>query len=138
MTSHALSAPSSTESLPRRHRISKRKDFVRAYEEGRKTHTQYTVIFTIPNLLGHSRVGITTTKKLGEAHARNRMKRWVREIYRKERAGLALDAGSLDYVVNVKRNAVETTFAEFRGDLCKGFNRATRSVEGPDASRQGA
>lgn len=137
MTSHALSAPASTETLPRSHRITRRKDFVRAYETGRKTNTRYAVIFAVPNLLGHSRVGITTTKKLGKAHSRNRMKRWVREVYRRERTTLELDATSLDFVVNVKRNAVESTFADFRVDLCKGFNRAARSVESPDPSRQG-
>lgn len=41
----------------------------------------FTVIFA-KNNLGYSRLGIIVKKKFGKAHDRNKVKRWIREIFR--------------------------------------------------------
>lgn len=105
------------QALPKQRRLAKRRDFLRVYETGRKLFSRYCVLFFAANELPYSRIGITATKKTGKANVRNRLKRWTREIYRHERAPLGLDAYALDLVVNVKPNAAEVNFREYRDDL---------------------
>ena len=114
-----------SEALPKATRLAKRREFLRVYETGRKLFSRYTVLFFAANGLTHSRLGITATKKLGKANVRNRLKRWTREIYRRQREPLRLDASPLDFVVNMKPNAEAATFAEFRDDLQRVLSRAS-------------
>lgn len=112
-----------SESLPKERRLARRRDFLRVYETGRKLFSRYTVLFFSANDLPCSRLGITATKKLGNATIRNRMKRWTREVYRRQRPILDLDRLALDFVINVKPNAAEATFQEYDQDLTKAFRR---------------
>ncbi|HEY0590490.1 MAG TPA: ribonuclease P protein component [Thermoanaerobaculia bacterium] len=122
---------SPSEALPRKERIAKRRDFLRAYEQGVRQFGRFSVVFVAPNDLGHSRVGVTATKKLGKAIVRNRTKRWVREIYRRNRAPLGLDRHSLDFVVNVKGSAAVAPFQEFSSDLVRTLRRALAAAQKP-------
>lgn len=98
------------------------------YETGRKVFSRYAVLFFAANDLPHSRVGITATKKLGKANVRNRLKRWSREVYRHEREPLHLDDCAVDVVINVKPNATDITFADYRRDLLRALTRVTELV----------
>lgn len=113
-----------SEALPKEKRLAKRREFLRVYETGRKLFSRYTVLFFAANELPFSRIGVTATKKLGKANVRNRLKRWTREVYRRQREPLAIDRRSLDVVVNVKPNAAKASFAEFRDDLARVLGRA--------------
>lgn len=112
-----------SEALPEEKRLAKRREFLRVYETGRKLFSRYSVLFFAANELPYSRLGITATKRLGKANVRNRLKRWTREVYRRQRHPLALDARSLDVVVNVKPNAGEATFREYSDDLTRTLQR---------------
>lgn len=119
------------EALPKQKRLAKRREFVRVYESGRKIFSRYAVLFFASNDLPHSRIGVTATKKLGKANVRNRLKRWTRETYRRQREPLGIDAQSLDIVVNVKPNAAAATFADYSRDLGRCLERVVA-----DASRR--
>ena len=112
-----------SEALPKSKRLAKRREFLRTYETGRKLFSRYSVLFFAANDLPYTRLGITATKKLGKANVRNRIKRWTREVYRRQREPLGLDARSLDLVVNVKPNAGEATFREYAEDLTRILQR---------------
>ncbi len=109
--------------LPKEKRLAKRREFVRVYETGRKLFSRYAVLFFAANDLPHSRIGITATKKTGKANVRNRLKRWTREVYRRQREPLDLDRRSLDIVVNVKANAAEASFDDYSRDLSRVLQR---------------
>ena len=81
------------------------------------------MIFAIPNEFGHPRLGITATRKLGKANVRNKVKRWVRELFRRQRTDLGLTLLAIDIVVNVKNTASSAQFNEFVDDLSKGLRR---------------
>ena len=81
-----------SEALPKSRRLAKRPEFVKVYETGRKHFSRYAVLFFAGNDLPNSRIGITVTKKVGKANIRNRLKRWTREVYRRQREPLGLDA----------------------------------------------
>ena len=112
-----------SEALPKAARLAKRREFVHVYETGRKLFSRYCVLFYAANSLPHSRIGITATKKIGKAHERNRLKRWTREVYRRERAPLSIDDRHLDVVVNLKGNAIAATFDDYRTDLSRALAR---------------
>ena len=113
-----------SQAFPKRERIASRREFVRIYEEGRRLFARYSVLFIAANALGHPRLGVTVTRKMGKAHDRNKLKRWVRETYRRRKSSLGLESRSLDLVVNVKTAATTVNFAEFAEDLGRALERA--------------
>jgi ribonuclease P protein component len=125
-----LAGPRS-EALPKQKRLAKRREFLRVYDAGRKLFSRYAVLFFSANGLEHSRLGITATKKIGKANVRNRLKRWTREVYRREREPLNLDARAIDVVINLKANAAGAPFDEFRRDLSRGLERVSAEAARP-------
>jgi len=117
-----------SEGLPKEKRLAKRREFLRVYDTGRKWFTRYCVVFAAGNQLPYSRLGITATKKLGKANVRNRLKRWTREVYRRQREPLSLDTHGLDVVVNVKPNAADARFEQYRDDLQRALERVVRET----------
>jgi ribonuclease P protein component len=117
-----------SEAYPKEKRLAKRRDFLRVYETGRKLFARYCVLFFAANGLPSSRLGITATKKLGKATVRNRLKRWTREVYRRQREPLGLDGRSMDFVVNVKPNAAVADFRDYSNDLQRVLARAAAAV----------
>jgi ribonuclease P protein component len=123
-----------SEALPKHRRLAKRPEFVRVYEAGRKQFSRFVVLFFAGNDLQNSRIGITVTKKVGKANIRNRLKRWTREVYRRQREPLGLDAHALDIVVNVKPSAAQTTFEEFSRDFARVLERIATEAARRSAS----
>lgn len=70
-------------SFKKNERLVKRPEFEKVMAEGKKKRVErLCIIFSIPNELGRKRLGIIASKKIGNAVARNRAKRRIREIYR--------------------------------------------------------
>lgn len=103
------------ETLPRRERLRRRGDFLRCYRRGRKRRGAHLTLYAHPNELGHPRLGITASRKVGKAVLRNRIKRRVREIYRRwsERSQLP----ALDLVVHVQPTARTMPYRELVSEL---------------------
>lgn len=111
------------EGFPRRLRLQRRREFLRVQRSGAKHHTRFFLVFVAPSLsrgsaaehgLPATRLGVTVTRKVGKAVKRNRIKRLVREAFRRERH--ALPAG-LDMVWVAKRDAIDTTFEAVVHDM---------------------
>jgi ribonuclease P protein component len=113
----------SSQALPKEKRLAKRREFLRVYEAGRKLFSRYSVLFYAANGLPYSRIGITATKKSGKANVRNRLKRWTREVYRRQRGPLGIDDRALDVVVNIKPNAAEVGWGDYSLDLQRALQR---------------
>lgn len=62
--------------------IKKNHEFRRMYAKGRSAVTPFLVVYCRPNRLGHNRLGVTVSTKLGGAVVRNRARRRLREVYR--------------------------------------------------------
>ena len=100
--------------LPKINRILKRDGFKRVYDNGEKVHTRYFTAFTLANSETRPRIGITATRKIGNSVERNRARRLVREVFRKNK--WLADAG-VDIVINVKRSLVEACYQEVEVEL---------------------
>ena len=102
-------------------RVKKRYEFRRAQLSGRRIHTPHFLIVVQPNALHNTRLGITVTKKVGTAVQRNRIKRVVREVFRRNRS---LFPSGFDVVFIAKRDAVGV---DYEGVLAE-VQRASRRL----------
>lgn len=66
-------------------RISKKKDFLRLYKTGKRYRGKYFILIYLLNELTFSRVAVVASKKLGNAVKRNRTKRWLRTLFRRNK-----------------------------------------------------
>jgi len=73
---------------PRDRRLRRRSEFSRTYEQGRKIVSRAFVLFARQNEAGITRLGVTATRKIGNAVVRNRARRLVREAFRQCRRDL--------------------------------------------------
>ena len=110
------------EAFPRRLRIAARRDFTATYDAGRRHDGRLVVVFARPRD-GAGRLGITATRKVGNAVLRNRARRRVREIYRRWRAVAPLGA-SLEVVVNVMAKAATAPYPALDAELRALLDRA--------------
>lgn len=95
-------------------RILRSTDFERVYKEGARVTSASFAVFALPNTLGRSRLGLTVTRKFGNAVLRNRHKRIVREIFRKNR--VAFD-DARDYVINIRSSAAGRPYRLLESEL---------------------
>jgi ribonuclease P protein component len=103
--------------------ITQRKDFLAA-NAGRRVATPGFVLLVRARGDGDGtkRLGITVTKKIGNAVVRNRMKRRFRALARELIAPLGLDGA--DHVLIGRAGGVERDFALLRVELGKAIQRA--------------
>jgi ribonuclease P protein component len=103
-----------SEKFPKADRILKRELFRRVYDGGRKFHATYFIAFVLPSGEGRTRLGITATRKIGNSVERNRARRLLREVFRKNRW---LVPQGVDIVINVKRPLVEAGLGDLETDF---------------------
>jgi len=101
--------------LARHQRIRRRAEFLRCYREGRRRGGRHSTLFFVAGPGPHPRLGVTASRKVGGAVIRQRLKRRVREIFRRwERRG---ELPALDLVFNLKPSAAAAGFEELRGEI---------------------
>ena len=82
--------------------------FRRLYQRGKSVGNRYLVLYCRPNRLGHNRLGLTVSTKLGHAVVRNRIRRRLREVYRLNESDLKQ---GFDLVLVARSACVETSFS---------------------------
>jgi ribonuclease P protein component len=96
--------------LGRSQRLRKRSSFLVVQQRGRRVAGRNLVLYawtpSEPAREGSARLGITVSKKVGGAVVRNRVKRWLRESYRRIST---LPAG-VDLVVIAKPGSASSDF----------------------------
>ena len=109
-------------------RIRRRADFQLVYEKGTRIHGRYATLFVLPNRLAVGRLGIAVTRKLGGAVQRNRAKRLIREVFRRNKI-----ANGYDVVVVAKRELLDAGLivleAEYRHSLERRLGQPNRTVD---------
>lgn len=68
--------------FPKSHRLRHREDFNAVYEAKVREARGPLMVYARPNGLPHNRIGISTSRKVGIAARRNRIRRLLRESFR--------------------------------------------------------
>jgi ribonuclease P protein component len=109
-------------------RLTDSPEFERVYRQGTAYRGRLFSVHAFPNEHGTPRLGISVSRKVGNAVTRNAVRRRLREVFYSCISELS---GNLDLVVSAKPAAAEATFEELREEFSKSLGR----VGGPVGRR---
>lgn len=95
-------------------RITRGSELTSCWEAGRRRRTQHLDLAWRHSPLGHARLGLIVPRHQSSAVARNRLRRRLREILRRD---VLRNLPSVDLVIRAKRSAYTASFAVLRAEL---------------------
>ena len=101
-------------------RLHKRSEFIHIYRKGVPYESQHFKVAVLPNTLGWRRLGVTVSKKVGNAVQRNKIKRTVREYFRTHQQMLN---GNWDINIIAKKQAATLAYTDAQTALGDIFQR---------------
>ncbi len=107
--------------LARRQRLTRSSDFRAAYDAGRKAVGRGMVLYLLPRPEGCLRLGVVTGRKVGGAVQRNRARRLLREVYRRNRRRFS---GAADVVLVGRAALLKMKWADIERELIALAQRA--------------
>ena len=105
------------ETLCRKQRLRRTSQFQEAYDQNRRWHGRYMVLFLRSAPDASFRLGVVASKRVGNAVERARAKRRLREAFRRGRAGLGVATD--DVVLVARRSILAAPWSEVTGELRK-------------------
>jgi len=103
------------ERYPRSARLLRRSEFLRVQTGGRRVHTPHFIILVTQGQ-GSSRLGVTVGRRVGCAVRRNRIKRVVREVFRRNRELFPADC---DVVLVARSGADRLDYGSVKDELTR-------------------
>lgn len=99
------------------HRLRKNKEFNYIYKKGDRVSTEHFTLFVVKSKYNNYRIGFSVSKKLGKANVRNKLKRRLREIVRRD-----IDVKSFqNYVLLAREGAEKLEFRPLQEEVKKLF-----------------
>ncbi len=123
-----------SESFPKSARILVRRDFLRIQNQGLRIHSKHLVFQFLAGGTGESRLGITVSRKVGNAVLRTQLKRWIREAFRTQpalRPGRVDGQPPYDLVITAKRGVEDFSYAALHAELTQVITRHLRERKQP-------
>jgi ribonuclease P protein component len=104
-------------------RVRRRADYLRIQKSGTRTHGRFMTLIALPNGTQKARLGVSASRRLGGAVLRNRAKRLIREVFRKNKPAVGLDL-----VVIPRPGLLEAPLAALADDFRSALQRHARSL----------
>jgi len=101
--------------------LRKKSDFTCIYNKGKSVGDKYVVLFYRKNGLKFNRTAFLASKKVGNAVARNRARRLMKESYRQLSKNLAT---GYDFIIIARNTILNKKCAEVNKSLASAFKRA--------------
>ncbi len=106
------------ESFRKSDRVLKRGIFLSAHQSRHVRRSRHFVVVELKERAGERKLGITASRRVGNAVQRNRVKRLIREFFRRNKSKIKNDAY---FIVIAKKNSHALTYDEV-------FNELSRSM----------
>ena len=100
--------------MDRKYRLRNNREFKTVYSKGKNFWNRNLILYKKKNELEESRLGITITKKFGNAVTRNRVRRRISEIYR---LNLYRIKKGYDLVIIPKKNVIDLSNKDLKSAL---------------------
>ncbi|HZE21148.1 MAG TPA: ribonuclease P protein component [Desulfobaccales bacterium] len=113
-----------TARLHKAERLRHRQDFLRAQAQGRRLHTRHFGLVLAPRAAASPRLGLVVTRRLGKAVKRNRVKRLLREFFRRHKTELP----AVDLVIMAKKGAAALGYHQVEEELGRLLFRARKRI----------
>ena len=104
----------------KRTRLTDSPDFERAYRQGTAYRGKLFSVHAFPNELGTPRLGLSVSRRVGNAVTRNTVRRRLREVFH---SALPEIPGDLDLVVSARPTAAEATVRELSEEFVRSLSK---------------
>lgn len=111
------------EYFKREQRLRNSKQFDHAYQSGLRVQAPFFVLYGTLNQKDFHRLGTTVSRKIGKAVVRNRIKRRIREIFRRY---MPKDIPAMDLVLNARKAIRDCPFGILKEELVGGAVRLSK------------
>ena len=108
-----------------RFRLRTNADFQRVYQRRCSASDSLLLVYVCANQLDHPRLGLSVSRKVGTAVARNRWKRLLREAFRLSRGELPTRVD----IIAIARPGAEPSFAPLKASLVRLAARAAARLD---------
>ena len=114
-------------------RVKKEKDFNAIFQEGKSVANRKFVVYRLENSEQHFRVGLSVSKKLGNAVTRNQIKRRIRHVLITHKNQII---ENLDFVVIARKGVEEMNYTELEKNLLHVLRLANIYQEGNESEEE--
>ncbi|CQR23679.1 ribonuclease P [Streptococcus varani] len=112
--------------MKKSYRVKREQDFNQIFSQGKSVANRKFVVYRLPKDQPHFRVGLSVSKKLGNAVTRNRIKRKIRHVLIECQPQLVTD----DFVIIARKGVEELTYRETKQNLLHVLKLANLYQEG--------
>lgn len=108
--------------MKKRNRLKKNEDFQKVFKYGTSVANRQFVLYTLDQPENDElRVGLSVSKKIGNAVMRNRIKRLIRQVFLEEKERLK----EKDYIIIARKPASQLTYEETKKSLQHLFRKSS-------------
>jgi ribonuclease P protein component len=108
--------------MKKMNRIKKNKEFQTVFQKGQSNANRQFVLYQLDKPdQEYFRIGLSVSKKIGNAVVRNRIKRMIRQVFTELKE--KIDSGK-DFVIIARKPCAEMTCEEFKKSLLHVLNRS--------------
>ena len=111
--------------FPRELRVIHARHFALVFDGGVRMTAGPLVVWGAPNQVGHCRLGLAISRRVGTAPVRNRLRRLIRESFRLMRDDLPREPHGYDVVVSARRHE-PLTLEGYRTQLARAVQAVDR------------
>jgi ribonuclease P protein component len=106
------------ESFPLCYRVTLKRDIQRLKDSQKRIKCNFVIIVFEENEVGHPRLLVVVSSKIGNAVMRNRIKRLIREVFRRNLKSI----GGYDLMVVAKKTILNADYSSLENDIRSGVN----------------
>lgn len=101
--------------MKKKNRIKKNEDFQKVFKTGvSQANRQFVMYYLNKPGQGHIRIGLSVSKKIGNAVVRNKIKRMIRQVFTDYKD--CIDSEK-DFVIIARKPCTDMTYEQFKGSL---------------------